>query len=195
MALITENQLIERVNSEIRKGFYSTYETTRSKAQTFINESKRSQSSSTKVYDIFLSHSSGDARYVAGMKLTLEDLGYSVYVDWIEDPELDRSAVTKKNAAVLRSRMRTCKSLLYAFSQNASKSTWMPWELGYFDGIKGLVAVAPITNSSNSTFQGNEYLGLYPYIDLTSNTLWVNETTGEYVSYRSWLSGTKPFKH
>ena len=40
----------------------------------------------TKIYDIFLSHSSSDAEIVAGLKLEIEDLGFSVYVDWIEGP-------------------------------------------------------------------------------------------------------------
>ena len=29
-------------------------------------------------------------------------------------------------------RMNQCRSLIYAFSENAAKSKWMPWELGYF---------------------------------------------------------------
>ena len=39
----------------------------------------------------------------------------------------------------------------------------MPWELGYFDGIRGKVAVCPITYSSS--FEGREYLGLYPIME------------------------------
>ena len=136
-----------------------------------------------------MSHSSSDARHVAGLKLLLEDVGHTVYVDWIEDPELDRSKVTKENAAVLKDRMNHCKSLLYAFSENAAQSTWMPWELGYFDGIKGYVAVVPILKKSNGSFIGNEYLGLYPYVDLTSSILWINGlSNGKYKKYNEWIN-------
>lgn len=69
---------------------------------------------------------------IAGLKLILEDLGYSVYVDW-NDNQLDPNNVTPETAKMLRERMKQCKSLIYAFSENASSSKWMPWELGYFD--------------------------------------------------------------
>ena len=50
----------------------------------------------------------------------------------------------------------------------------MPWELGYFDGFKSAVAILPITQTEQHLYSGQEYLGLYPYIDATSIYLWVN---------------------
>ncbi len=39
----------------------------------------------------------------------------------------------------------------------------MPWELGYFDGLKrGRVGIFPIVANAGDAFQGQEYLGLYP---------------------------------
>ncbi|MDP2161789.1 MAG: hypothetical protein Q8K02_14995, partial [Flavobacterium sp.] len=79
-------------------------------------------------------------------------------------------------------------------------SKWMPWELGYFDGIKGTVAVLPISRTSKSSFQGSEYLGIYYYIQIdtvsgTNNTaLWVYETASKYIIFDSWLSGSKPIQ-
>ncbi|WP_416850670.1 hypothetical protein [Flavobacterium sp. LT1R49] len=35
----------------------------------------------------------------------LSNQGYSVYVDWIIDPELDRNNITKKSATLIRSRL------------------------------------------------------------------------------------------
>ena len=52
----------------------------------------------TTTFDIFLSHSSEDATVVAGIKLMLEQESFSVYVDWIEDPQMDRSKVTADTA-------------------------------------------------------------------------------------------------
>jgi hypothetical protein len=41
----------------------------------------------------------------------------------------------------------------------------MPWELGYFDGFRpGHVAIFPLVKTPGSGFEGQEYLGLYPYI-------------------------------
>jgi TIR domain len=204
MSLFTEERLRTRVQNQISKGNYgSIYESFETKARnilsSWVNEQKTFTASS-KTYDIFLSHSSDDAGLVAGLKLELEDLGYSVYVDWIEDPKLSRANVTKETALVLQARMKQCKALLYAFSENATNSKWMPWELGYFDGIKGTVAVLPISRTSKSSFQGSEYLGIYYYIQIdtvsgTNDTaLWVYETANKYVIFDSWITGTQPIQ-
>lgn len=87
-------------------------------------------------YDIFLSHSYDDAEMIYGVKKTIEAAGLNVYVDWIDDAKLDRSKVTVATAALLRERMKTCASMVYAHSANSPHSVWMPWELGYFDGFK-----------------------------------------------------------
>ncbi|WP_417610287.1 TIR domain-containing protein [Owenweeksia hongkongensis] len=191
MALFTEQQLVDRFNTNYRMRGFNYYDDPQAKAKEFINESimeqRLSAYVSSKSYDIFLSHSSSDARHVYGLKLELEDRGYSVYVDWIEDPELDRSHVSKVNAEYLRKRMKQCKSLLYAFSKNAASSTWMPWELGYFDGIKGTVAVLPISKSDDNGFSGNEYLSLYPYIDKAGNVVYVNFSSSNYKKFDDWL--------
>ncbi len=202
MALFTEERLRNRVRNELIKSA-SRNETFETKAKTILNESIKQQrlfSETTKTYDIFLSHSSGDAGLVAGLKLEIEDLGYTVYVDWIEDPQLNRANVTRETALLLQKRMQQCNTLIYAFSENASGSKWMPWELGYFDGIKGTVAVLPISKANKSNFQGSEYLGIYFYIqiDTAQGTneydLWVHETSTKYIKYNGWISGTKPIQ-
>jgi len=41
----------------------------------------------------------------------------------------------------------------------------MPWELGYFDGfMPGHVAILPLVKVPGAGSQGQEYLGLYPYV-------------------------------
>lgn len=116
-------------------------------------------------FDVFLSHSIADAEIVLGIKQLLEESGLKVYVDWVEDAQLNRRAVTKETAAVLRQRMRQSKSLIYLSSDNSSSSKWMPWELGYFDGFRpDGVAIMPVLDSPTDTFKGQEYLGLYPIV-------------------------------
>lgn len=118
-------------------------------------------------YDIFLSHSSRDKPLVLGVKQRLENEGLGVYVDWIDDAELDRQDVTPENAARLRVRMKRCRSLLYMATDNAAHSKWMPWEVGFFDGIgSGEIGILPVLDNANEHFQGLEFLGLYPLVDL-----------------------------
>jgi hypothetical protein len=123
-------------------------------------------SSSVAVYDIFLSHSIADAEVVFGIKTLLESDGVSVYVDWVDDPQLDRRAVTPTTAARLRARLNQCGYLLYATSESSPSSRWMPWELGYFDGRVGRIGILPLVATAGAGFTGAEYLGLYPWVEL-----------------------------
>jgi hypothetical protein len=149
-----------------------------------LNESTRT---SRTAFDIFLSHSRIDAEIILGIKQIIEDTGKTVYVDWIDDPHLDRSNVTAATAEKLRSRMKQCKSLFYAHSGNASKSRWMPWELGFFDGYNGNVAILPIVEQeTTSAYRGEEYLGIYPYVDFTGTTIYVHKNLSEFRSFDRW---------
>lgn len=167
-------------------------------ARTILSEevaSARKRSS----FDIFLSHSTSDAQIILGVKAVLEDYGKSVYVDWLDDPQLDRSHVTPKTAEVIRGRMRQCRSLVYVHSVNSSGSKWMPWELGYFDGFNGAVAILPVTKSGES-FRGQEYLGIYPYIDeapprgSSKNEIWINRSTTDAKGWDAWLRDPRAFR-
>ena len=153
-------------------------------------------------YDIFLSHSYSDAEEIAKLKQKIEEMGFSVYVDWIIDYDLNRKNVTKETASRLRMRMRRCKSLFFVTSGTSLNSKWMPWELGYFDAFKSRVAILPIIeNGQTSDYKGQEYLGLYPYVTkdpaqgATSSTLWIHENSNVYVSFKSWLEGGTLTRH
>lgn len=123
-------------------------------------------------FDIFLSHSYSDREIIPKLKNTLEKMGYTVYVDWINDRLLSREDVSNETAEILQKRMKQSKSLFFATSENSPSSKWMPWELGYFDGIKDKrVAILPIkkeNNGFNENFKGQEYLGLYYYVSLNT---------------------------
>lgn len=133
-----------------------------------ITESMESSKRATR-FDVFLSHSINDAELVLGVKVLLEEMGKKVYVDWVDDPELDRSQVNKHTAERLRGRMNQSDTLFYIATENATNSKWMPWELGYFDGHKpDKVAILPVLEKENQKFEGQEYLGLYPTVDKDS---------------------------
>lgn len=192
MALFTEQQIRDRFEKERKYGSMRLFS-----AQAVLNEGRITDSS--KMYDIFLSHSSKDMDLIAGLKLILEDLGYSVYVDW-NDNQLNPNNVTPETAEVLRERMLQCKSLLYAFSENAANSKWMPWELGYFDALKNSrVAVLPITQTAKYSYKGSEFVGVYYFIQIDPTTdgksaLWVHDG-GKYINYKYWLEGKNPIEH
>jgi hypothetical protein len=136
----------------------------KSASQILIEDSRRFSSANR--YDVFLSHAYQDADAIYGVKTIIESLGLAVYIDWIDDPGLDRGTVTTRTAQILRDRMRASSSLVYAHSSNATQSVWMPWELGYFDGFKpSYVWILPLVSENDSEFSGQEYLGLYPPIE------------------------------
>jgi len=104
-----------------------------------VAKSQMAKSASTPIattFQVFLSHAYEDAEVIAGIKVLIEQEGLSVYVDWIEDPQADRSRVTSRTADLLRQRMNHCQFLLFATSKASPDSRWMPWELGYFDGMR-----------------------------------------------------------
>lgn len=160
------------------------------------------KATSSDSYDIFLSHARLDSDIVFAVKRQLEQHGCSVYVDWLDDPQLDRSQVTSATAKVLRERIGQCNGLVYVASENSQYSSWMPWELGYADGFAGKVAIFPVVDQDEDEYRGIEYLGLYPYIDLYGDNrtgksiLWVNRPKSRkiYAPFVSWLRGKTEIK-
>lgn len=144
-------------------------------------------------FNMFLSHTIRDAEIVLGMKEIFAEMGYRVYIDWIDDPQLDRRSVNKTTAKKIRSRMQQCDSLFFVTTQNSADSKWMPWECGYFDGIKSKVAIAPVVSySSDEIYRGQEYLGLYPYCQKSKSQggkelLYIHEDEKKYMSYDTWV--------
>lgn len=169
-------------------------------ASAVLNESAQARLLTN--YDIFLSHSYQDAEIVLGIRSKLEKYGYKVYVDWMEDPQMDRSAVTAETAQRLRDRMNRCRCLFYATTQSSSQSKWMPWECGYIDGRKdGRSAILPVTATGADTFLGQEYLKVYPYVTEgnrksdSKKILWINESPRVYFGFDMWLRGSSPTPH
>jgi TIR domain len=152
-------------------------------------------------FDIFLSHSFLDKDEVEGLYLELTRMGFTVYVDWIIDPNLDRDNVTKESATIVRNRLRSSKTLLFAISASASVSKWIPWELGYVDGHTQQCAIIPVSREDNSPniYKGKEYLSLYPFISKEFSSkqiekLWVNESVSSYITLEQWFKGEMPYE-
>jgi hypothetical protein len=162
---------------------------------------KRPDEVAGKTFEVFLSHSMVDAVLIAGVKAYLESQGLTVYVDWMEDAQLDRSRVTPATADLLRRRMRASGMLIYAASESSPDSKWMPWELGYFDGLRqGRVAILPLVVKSDSEFKGQEYLGLYPKVEKLPTKSGESRPfvtqgagSGRYMNLSDFRAGSKAF--
>jgi hypothetical protein len=135
MALFTESTMRSRAQQA----------TGRYKSAAIVLTEQMNRQISIDLHDIFLSHSYDDKELVLGVTLTIEDLGYSVYLDWRDDPSLDRKRVTKETAEKLRVRMKASRCLLYSTTEHASESKWMPWELGFKDGDNTRAAILPVS--------------------------------------------------
>lgn len=168
MALITPSE-IRNLANQFRQSDWRRV----TKSDPILLSELKSNQDAKSTFDVFLSHSFKDAQMVLGVYSLLTREGFSVYVDWIVDPHLERAAVSPATAEQVRSRMRQSKTLIYAHSLNSATSTWMPWELGFFDGFRSAVAILPISANGGST-KGIEYLSLYPYIDLRDATTFLH---------------------
>ncbi|ERG68203.1 MULTISPECIES: TIR domain-containing protein [Exiguobacterium] len=155
-----------------------------------------------KKYDVFISHSFHDAEVIHGLKIFIENIySLDVYIDWIDDPELDRSQVNKSTADRLRSRMNNCKTMLVAYSESSPESKWVPWEIGYFDSKVGRIAILPITKTytNSEEFIGQEYLSLYSYGVHGTNengeiTIWIQDNPNKYIDLARWVTGNEPIE-
>jgi hypothetical protein len=151
------------------------------------------------IFDIFLSHSYLDKKIIYGLYQDFKEMGFSVYVDWINDRQLDRSKISIQTAAALRERMQQSKCLFYATSNNSSQSIWMPWELGYMDGLNGKVLTFPLLEEDEDEYYFPEYLSLYNYVEKAQikgkrqSALWVHEIDKKYVKLDNWLNRQNPF--
>lgn len=186
MALFHRDNLIRLSDDAIQKSLRPT--------DSLKEMRKAASAPDSQQFDVFICHSSTDAKVIHGLMLRLQGLGLRVYVDWAVDPQLDRSRVTPATADHLRMRMRNSTSLLYADSENAGNSKWTPWELGYSDALHGRVAIVPITQqiSMSDSYQGQEYLGLYDYL-VDGQSLWIHASHDRYVDFLKWLrNGAKP---
>lgn len=114
-------------------------------------------------YDVFLSQAIKDREVVLGVYATLvEDLELKVFCDWLENPTNDHAITTAREAAYLREKLQASSALVFIDSEHAETSTWMSWEIGWFDAAKGRICVLPVAEDEQPGYRGREFLDLYP---------------------------------
>lgn len=154
-------------------------------------------------FDVFLSHSFQDKNLAIDVKNKLHDYNISVYIDWIDDPQLDRTDINRETAALLRTRMQQCKSLAFLDTEEGRLSNWTPWEVGFADAHKQRVFIIPVRKNeiSYKNYLGQEFFSLYPFLDEEPNTrdhkktLWINSSyqREHYDTLQHWLKHGEPF--
>jgi hypothetical protein len=181
MALLTEKNLLD-----LTQGFSE-----RSITESFNQGCSRHFANGGK-YDIFLSYSFNDILLAKKMFYLLTLEGFSVYADFF-DASLDRKNVNEKTAKELVKKIKDCKCLIYLHTQAATLSKWCPWEIGLASGVNDMkCAILPVLKTYGS-FDRQEYLLLYPYIDTPSvianynPDLYIHLNDSSYISLKSWI--------
>lgn len=114
----------------------------------------------------FLCHSHKDEDLVKGLIILFQEQGIDLYVDWKDNtmPETPNGQTAKN----IQDRIRKADLFLFLASANSKGSRWCPWEIGYADSSQKRIYILP-TSDGNSSY-GNEYLELYPRIDIGEST-------------------------
>lgn len=132
-----------------------------------INENTtRNFSLSESATSIFSSHSHHDKAVVEQAKVFFETLGLKIYVDWADEtmPEKTNGLTAKRIKEQIM--VKNDKFVLLA-TNNAITSKWCNWEVGIADPFKlhkKKMIILPLSENSG-TWQGNEYLQIYPRIE------------------------------
>lgn len=128
-------------------------------------------------YDIFLSHSYSDSEAVALASSALKKRGFSVFVDWEDNPDADRAPGSPQVARKVKDALRRSTCLLSLASGNAEQSRWMPWECGYADAFSGKVAIFPLVRRSQDEFKDIGFMKLYPKAESRNSEIYVGQQT------------------
>lgn len=128
-----------------------------------LNEAKRAN-----LRTVFLSHSHKDVTYAEGVAALLLEAGFEAYIDWQDGsmPEVPND----QTASTIKLRIQRADLFLFLATPSSTASRWCPWEIGYADGVKDVddIIVAQTVDSRGKNY-GNEYLGLYRSLDISTN--------------------------
>lgn len=135
---------------------------------------------------VFLSHSHQDTDLVEATVRFFASRRVHLYVDWL-DPKMPE--VTDPNTALeLKKRIRSLRRFVVLVTDRSSASRWVPWELGYADGVKREhdIAVFPVPNATTQPIA--EYIGIYSRIEMVgNNAVVIPPQRGAPVMLDSWL--------
>ncbi len=133
-----------------------------------------SQLEKEKTYDLFLSHSSLDQDLILKLKTALNASNLNIYVDWINDQEgLKRELTNVDTAEVIIQRLKSCKALLFIYTEDSLKSFWTPWEIGYFHSLKGKICIYFSENIDKAKVPA--FINIYPIVIIENGNFVITE--------------------
>ncbi|MDI9314420.1 MAG: toll/interleukin-1 receptor domain-containing protein [Hydrotalea sp.] len=128
------------------------------------------------IYDVFLSHSLKDKQLVKQIKHYLENTcNISVYIDWEEDAGTARDDVVDS----IKDAIKKSKNLLLLRTENAQDSSWIPWEVGYYDSTHSADRICILLVESDefnaSNFKHEEFLKQYHLLEKDDLIRFINQ--------------------
>lgn len=137
-----------------------------------------------KVFHVFLSHSSQDQDRLLKLKVLLNSLDLTVYLDWTEDRAALRRKLTNEDTAkVIMERIKNSKSVMYILSTASLSSAWASWELGYAHALGKKICVLKAEDVSETP----EFLGLYDQAEICGEAVVVH-SNGVQKPLEAWLA-------
>lgn len=139
---------------------------------------------------IFISHKHGEVDYVYRLQKLLEQYGFTGYVDW-EDDTMPKDT-SGETAIKLKDTIKKSRKFILIATEAAIASKWCNWEIGFADAHKYIdnIALLPL-QKDNLAYTGEEYLQLYPSIQVKSNMqpsqYYILYLDGKKLSIEDWL--------
>jgi hypothetical protein len=133
-------------------------------------------------YDVFISYRHSDEARIDQLESKIREAGFEPFRDLNFSTLQDPADVTREKIGLIRDQLSRSTCLIFAYSRASLRSksrsataigTWMPWELGFFDGaISSRIAVYLLDGPRGDVapadyFKGAEYLQLYDEITET----------------------------
>ena len=158
-----------------------------------INESREYSLERSRT-SVFLSHKHSDRGLMLRIKEMFQHLGIEVYIDWLDE---EMTAQTSgRTANILKKKIKQYDKFILVATNGAIASKWCNWELGLGDADKyekDKISIMPIANSNNGSWDGNEYLQIYPTIEYEDGTSkYVN---GKYIPEGYYVLYPEDEKH
>lgn len=137
-----------------------------------------------KVFHVFLSHSLHDQDKLLKLKVLLNSLNLTVYLDWTEDRvALQRKLTSADTAKVIMERIKNCKSVMYILTDASLSSAWASWELGYAHALGKKICVLKIEEVTENP----AFLDLYDQAEICGETVVVH-SNGVQKPLGAWLA-------
>ena len=137
-----------------------------------------------KVFHVFLSHSLHDQDRLLKLKVLLNSLNLTVYLDWTEDrAALQRKLTNADTAKVIMERIKNSQSMMYVLTPSSLSSAWASWELGYAHALGKKICVLKIDEVSENP----AFLDLYDQAEIYGETVVVH-SNGAQKPLKAWLA-------